>query len=102
MDRRHCGERQTGRADLNAFAVAAAWPERCLQRINGSPGAAGAFYLPVREHSQVRQFRPGEQVGRAVGTGGDARPATDAGGEVEGQFSVLVADQEVVGVRRRG
>ena len=74
MNRSHCGERQTGRADLGALAVAAARPERSIQGVDDGPGAAGAFHLAVREHGQVRKFRPGEQVGRAVGTSATQAP----------------------------
>ena len=63
-------------------------------------GAAGGFRLALREQGEGADARGHEQHRRAVLTGGYAGTATDAGGGVHGQFSVIVRDKDGIGILR--
>ena len=52
----------------------------------------------LRQAVEVAQFGRGEEHGRSVGAGRDAGPASDAGRRIHREVSVLLADEDIVGL----
>ena len=61
-------------------------------------GAAGGFRFALREQGEGTDASSDEQHGGAILTGGDAGAATNAGGSIHGQFSIIVRDKDGVGI----
>ena len=85
-------DRDLLRARLLALAVVRARAEELLHRVDHVDGARVALGLALGQQVEVLQLGRREQLGRAVGARGDARPAADAGRGVHGGVADLLGD----------